>query len=342
MLLSLPTLAPTIPTQIEFGGVSVRHLSLVLALSRLGLISEAQYASLSDHSLTATAVNGLVEQALRAKFGDLYRYQVLSTITALEVSSDDSHHDTYHSETVADLSIPFIAASSHPCDEWVCVGPFMTQVDALEPGLGRLCMEIMDRILCWFGYPHTPAGVMDMARDWCWYGEDDETVALAEMTEEGTNPDDLDVVRRVDLIDGIPAWAYEWHKDPDTQLFNLKDMRGLASKHAHTPFGPFLEHMAFLADDLASDMERIRFYEEGMALFPPVVLCWENRDQFDVVIDDVHDREMQSGEGAPWAWVIEMGLSLNEISEGLNAICETGQVLKALDNALVAIKEFSA
>ena len=339
MLLSLPTLAPTIPTKIEFGGVGLRHLSLVLALSRLGLVSETQFASLSQQSLTTSALNALIETALRSKFGELFDFQVLTASTTLEVSSNDGNTDHYHSNTLADTSIPFIADANTSC-EWVRVGPFLLELDALEPGLGRLCLVVMDRLLCWFGYPHTPSGVMDMARDWCWYGEDDETTALAELTEEGSDPNDLDIVRRKDLIDGVPEWAYECHAKPDEWIWKTTDLPALASKHINTKFGAFLAQIAFIAETLERRDEIVSFYEDGMALFPPVVLCWDDKDQYDCVIDDVHDREMQSGEGAPWAWVIEMGLSEGEIGKGIGSICETGRVLKALDLALSVIKEY--
>lgn len=93
MLLSLPTLAPSIPTKIDFGGVGLRHLSLVLVLSRLGLISPEQYASLGEQKLTTSAVNSLIEKALQARFGDLFSYKVLTASLTMEVSSDDQNTD---------------------------------------------------------------------------------------------------------------------------------------------------------------------------------------------------------------------------------------------------------
>lgn len=340
MLLSLPTLAPSIPTKIDFGGVGLRHLSLVLVLSRLGLISPEQYASLSEQNLTTSAVNSLIEKALQARFGDLFSYKLLTASLTMEVSSDDQNTDHYHSATMADTTIPFIADAGNPC-EWVKIGPFMRELEALEPGLGRVCIQQIDAVLCWFGYPHTPSGVLDMARDWLWMGEDDEKTLLSELVEEGTNPDDLDIVRKDELLDGIPEWAYNWHCEKIEKKFTADDLPALALKHRDSPFGPFLSLIAEIANDLAAKQELLAFYEDGMVLFPPVVLCWDDKEQFDCVIDEVHDREMQSGDGAPWAWVIEMGLSHSNISEALDSICKTGQVIKALDEALFIIKEFA-
>lgn len=62
MLLSLPVLAPEVPAVIEFSPAGERHLRLVLAMSRMGMILDEDLASLRRTRMTANAIRVLIEK----------------------------------------------------------------------------------------------------------------------------------------------------------------------------------------------------------------------------------------------------------------------------------------
>lgn len=62
MLLTLPVFAPEVPAVIEFTPAGERHLRLVLAMSRLGMISDDDLAGLRRTSMSASAIRTLIEK----------------------------------------------------------------------------------------------------------------------------------------------------------------------------------------------------------------------------------------------------------------------------------------
>ena len=71
MLLSLPVLAPEVPAVIEFSPAGERHLRLVLAMSRMGMILDEDLASLRRTRMSANAIRVLIEKGWqRAVSGD--------------------------------------------------------------------------------------------------------------------------------------------------------------------------------------------------------------------------------------------------------------------------------
>lgn len=89
MLLSLPVIAPEVPAVIEFSPAGERHLRLVLAMSRMGMILDEDLAGLRRTRMSANAIRVLIEKGWqRAVRGD-YEYKLLSAYARLILPSED-------------------------------------------------------------------------------------------------------------------------------------------------------------------------------------------------------------------------------------------------------------
>ena len=83
MLLSLPVIAPGVPATIEFSPAGERHLRLVLAMSRLGMITDDDLASLRRTRMTTSAIRTLIERGWHRAIGGDYTYQMISAYARL-------------------------------------------------------------------------------------------------------------------------------------------------------------------------------------------------------------------------------------------------------------------
>ena len=348
MLLSLPTFAPAIPLEIELGGVGIRHLRLALAMSRLGLITDEELNALGGDNakIPGQTINRLIEDAFRREIGTLYDFKVLTATATLLLSSDPAQRDFFDGYNRDVMTAAVILESTYP--EWMTISKSMLAVEAVHQGLGGAVLKTLDRILGWFGYPQTPSGTLDMCRDIFWMGADDEREVICEVLEEGEDEADLDVVRRNDVFANIPVWAYDRDviRNQDAKdaypFIESNRISDYAVTYAGTPVGPLLTTVGRLADLLNAGDELLpSAFDECEVFMPPVVLAWNDIEQFNEIIDR-HDNYVQEGESGPWAGIIEMPLTEEEIQKSLRSICHTGQALKALDEALILMKEFES
>lgn len=348
MLLGLPTLSPDIPVAIDLGGVGVRRLRLALALSRLGLITDDELDALGSNKskIPGQAINRLIEDAFRREIGSLYDFKVLTTSATLLLSSDPEQLDFSDGYERELMTAAVILDSSHP--EWMTISKAMLAVEAVHSGLGRAVLSTLDRILSWFGYPQTPGGVFDMCRDIFWLGEHDEIALIAESLQDGEDEADLDIIRRAELFARVPEWAYDESVTRPTDgedaypIIESNRISGYAVTYADTPVGPLLTTIGRLADLLnTNDPLFPAFFDECEVFMPPVVLAWDDIEQFNEVVDS-HDNYVQQGDSGPWAGIIEMPLSEEKIPISMASLRHTGKALKALDEALVLIKEFES
>lgn len=115
MLLTLPVFAPEVPAVIEFTPAGERHLRLVLAMSRLGMISDDDLAGLRRTSMSASAIRALIEKGWQREVGGDYSFKLISAYARLILPHRDSEEEfsTERGEPLVGVAIN----AGHP--EWI-------------------------------------------------------------------------------------------------------------------------------------------------------------------------------------------------------------------------------
>lgn len=329
MLLTLPVFAPEVPAVIEFTPAGERHLRLVLAMSRLGMISDDDLAGLRRTSMSASAIRTLIEKGWQREVGGEYTFKLISAYARLILPHRDSEEEfsTESGEPLVGVAIN----AGRP--EWITIGKTFSAIEALQPGLGRKALGILEGSLCHFGTPHTVGGAFEMAQHLYWYGEDDESVVLEEYGDEA---DDADVPRRADLFDGIPEWAYV-NISKDLPYATDEEFAAATERLADHPVGKLLAALLHL-DRIDSDNELFAapYQSDDCSIpnEPPVVCGWNGEADFDQIFDDNYRYFAEGGEEPPWSGCVMFAPTEAGISESLPRIRHTGLVLRALDTAL--------
>lgn len=336
MLLTLPVFAPEVPAVIEFTPAGERHLRLVLAMSKLGMISDDDLTDLSRSSMSASAIRTLIEKGWQREVGGDYTFQVISAYARLILPHRDSEEE-FSTEAGAPL-VGVAINCRHP--EWIAIGKAFSAIEAQQPGLGRKALGILEGSLCHFGTPHTVGGAFEMAQHLYWYGEEDESVVLEEYGDEA---DEADIPRRADLFDGIPEWAYVNISDK-LPIASDEEFAAAVERLADHPVGKLLAALLHL-DRIDSDNELFATpYQNDECSMPneaPIVCGWNAEGDFDRILDDNYRYFAEGGEEPPWIGCVMFSPSEQGISESLPRIRHTGLVLRALDAALHQARELN-
>lgn len=334
MLLSLPTFAPEVPFVIEFTPASERHLRLVLAMSRLGMIQDADLDDLQRTGMSSNAIRCLVEKGWQRQVGQEFNFQTISAFATL-ILPDPSDEQRFTSKEGKPL-VGVALSAGQP--EWIAIGAFFTAVESLHSGLGMKALSVLDSLLTRFGQAHTPSGVLDICRGLHWYGEDDEAVVLEELGDEA---DEADIPRRDAVFHGVPEWAYDPFAANLPPVISNAEFAVLATQYAEHAVGKGLFALAQLADLMANDKGFPQLSDDEVCPYEPPIVCgWDSPTDFEAIFDDNYRWFCEAGEEAPWVGAIFFEPNETAISNALIAVCHTGQVLSALDMALTQIKEF--
>jgi len=326
----LPSFAASVPLEFALNGIEEVHLRLLLAMSRVGIISDDDLESLSGANLSADDVRRLISEGWTRWLDQEFNFKVLGITMDFIIPSEN------RSKTMdfdADEEIGVILGGAP--DSCVMIGPAFAAIDALCPGAGQAGIHLVEEPLFRFGIPHTPAGCLELCREAFWYGDDDECLALTELGEDASA---FYIPRRADLFDGIPGWALNECKVPTCERFEL-----LARKYEHHPVGNVLKSLAALEamrdDDLFMQSFCDVYGEEYPLNEPPVLLRWADED-FAEIYDEHHNNYMQ-GECAAWVGRETFPASEEGISEVMPRILHTARKLRALDAVLNEIEDFN-
>lgn len=329
MLLTLPVIAPEVAAVIEFSPAGERHLRLALAMSRLGMITDADLAGLRRTRVSASSIRALIEKGWQREVGGEYAFQLISAYARLILPS---HDDEEEFSTESGEPLVGVAINARQ-PEWITIGKAFSAIEALQTGLGRKALAILEGSLCHFGMPYTVGGAFDMAQHLYWYGEEDESVVLQEYGDEA---DAADVPRRADLFDGIPEWAYINISD-EIPIASGEEFAAAAVRFADQPVGKLLASLLHL-DRIDSDNELFAppYQNEECSIpnEPPIVCGWNTKTDFDRIFDDNHRYFAEGGEEPPWSGCVMFAPTEAGITESLSRIRHTGLVLRALDAAL--------
>lgn len=333
MLLSLPVLAPEVPAVIEFSPAGERHLRLVLAMSRMGMILDEDLAGLRRTRMSANAIRLLIEKSWQRAVSGEYEYKLLSAYARLILPDE-----TDEQEFVAEDGSPLVGVAINAAQpEWMTIGPVFTAIEKLHPGLGRKTLKIIESSLCHFGMPHTPGGAFELCQQMYWQGGDDETQALEEWGDE---VDEADIPRRAVMFDGVPEWAYLTHVEGHPTISD-EEFQALAVQYADHPAGKLLAAISRL-HTAESDKENFAPANDdyGWPNEPPIVCGWASDTDFEAIFDDNYRYYCEGGEEAPWIGCVKFPCTEEGIANALPIICHTGVVLSALDSALNEIRIF--
>lgn len=329
MLLSLPSFAPEVPATIEFSPAGERHLRLVLAMSRLGMITDDDLAGLRRTRMNASAIRTLIERGWSREIGQDYDFKLISAFSRLILP--DATEESFIGSDEMPL-VGFAINAAQP--QWISIGKTFAAIESEAPGLGRAALQILNSALCHFGTPHTPAGAFDMASHLYWMGEEDEQLALEE------NGEDCDMPRRADLFGAIPEWAYRCY---GTDLLSLTDDEFAAhvARLAEKPIGKVLAALLHLKQVNGDDSQFAPPDEDSeWPNEPPIACGWDDDNDFGQIFDDNYRYFCEGGEEPPWVGCVRFAPTEESISESLKVIRHTGSILQALDRALIEVKEF--
>ncbi|WP_126447957.1 hypothetical protein [Sulfuricystis multivorans] len=333
MLLTLPVFAPEVPAVIEFSPAGEWHLRLVLAMSRLGMISDDDLAGLRRSSMSASVIRSLIEKGWQREVGDDYTFKLISAYARLILP----HHDE-EGEFSTENGEPLVGVAINAGNpEWIAIGKAFSAIEALQAGLGRKALGILERSLCHFGTPHTAGGAFEMAQHLYWCGEDDESVVLKECG------DDSDVPRRADLFDGIPEWAY-FYASVNLPYATDEEFAEASERLSGHPVGKLLAALLHLNHvDSDNGLFATPYQSDYCSIpnEPPVVCGWHGEDDFDQIFDDNFRYFAESGEEPPWCGCVMFAPTEAGILEALPRIRHTGIVLRALDTALCEARKLN-
>lgn len=334
MLLALPAVDAAIPAVIEFDTHAPGTASMALAMHGSGLIDADDLAPLDASDLSSAAVRGLVERGWRRSFADEYQFSVLSAICTVGLPKGTERHPFFSGDGY-DVPCCVVAINS-AAPEAITIGPTILALEALQMGLGRTALDIINDGLASFGVPYTPRGAFWMAQFLYWRGSEDETDVYEEYKSMEENPDDLDIPKRAEVFEGIPEWAYAGGgKDQPKRLSKKRFAKAVKRFSAHE-LGPLLSVLATLQGLNEHPSLLLPPPDEYECPEPPVLLYWSKDDQLQRVFDDHYQCQME-GETAPYLRGMDVAINEKGISDVLPLVRHTGKVLKTIDDALVEI-----
>ncbi len=332
MLLTLPKLAPDIPVSFRFGAIGQGQLKMALILSRLGWLTDDDFASIKSTTTNAATVLSLLRKAWDRAVGHLYDFRLLSCCATLSFPTDDCFYFDDGVEQPGHYYAGIAFDSGTP--EWMAGGNIFEALEAQRKGLGATAVSLIDSVLSEFGFPHTISGVLAMVSYTDWMGESNEETVIADLLEQGVGEDEMEVPRRADVVDGIPEWAY----CPGEQL-TTKQLKSEAKRMQNTYLREIVLKVAALSKIAPTgDLFPLKDDECAYPNFPLVVIGWATPDQFDRYIDN-HFAYYCQGETPEFAGAIRFEITEKEISEAIATLQHTGIVLKTLDDLLILIKE---
>jgi hypothetical protein len=328
MYVNLPVFAKGIPTRINLAPVEEIHVRLLLAMSRLGMVSDEDLAALMGTRPHARDVRELIEKGWQRTLDRIFDFRMLGVSATFIIPEAEYAHfqDEFGEQRVG-------VCFNGDLQQVIVVGRAFSAIESIAPGMGRAAMEIVHHALFHFGIPHTPSGFLEMCRMYFWSGCADEKEASEEFGEED------DLLRYDDFFHHIPAWAL---LEPECgENLSRERFRVLSEQNRHLPVGGILSALLALNALQGSGTIMPAFdLEECFPNEPPIMLIWEEDDDFSQIHDYHYECVLQS-ELPPWVGCELFFPTEAAISEAMPRILHTGAYLRALDAVLTEIEEFN-
>lgn len=285
MLLSLPRINPDIPLSVDLEGAGETQLRLARSMSRVGLFGESDLANLDEDVLTPAVLTTLIDEVWEREFQDLLEFSVLSAQVTLDMDAG-VRDDVYGYDPDGETAIPPLALTleaAHPT--WITVGAAFEALDAAHPGCGAIALNTIYHALCEFGWPMMPAGFLEQASQFHWYGEEDEAAAIEEWGDAGG--DTSDILTRAEVVTGMPEWAYGFLPQNTDGLSIVKSaLANAGNEQFATMLALTIELLAGCEGNKKAFDDSYQEVWESCAQQPPIVVTWHELDQFDGIIDE--------------------------------------------------------
>jgi PRTRC genetic system protein F len=337
MFLTLPRIAPTVPTSFVFGGVSERCTRLALAMTEEGLIRAEDVTSFRA-PLAAADLRGVVQKAWQRQVGKRLNFGGLSTYATLVLADEPYSHDE-RADSKGIVEIRFSAAAPQ---EYFAERTIMA-LENHHPDLGRYALSTLDRALCMFGIPLTPEGAFYMAQNIYWHGEDNEDEVIAQYEAEGASTEDI--VRRDVLFDGVPPWAYDFSRKPKDQVDTMK-AESVIGSISDPVLASFLTHIVALDKQLnaANENELMPDTQADEDDYSECVefmanLRWREDDSLGRVYDDHYNYAVQ-GETRDGMGFMRFPATQEGLRSGRARLDAVLNIFVSLDRALDIIKGY--
>ncbi|RQY60818.1 PRTRC system protein F [Burkholderia stagnalis] len=289
--LTLPRIAPEVPTRYTIGDDADFMRRLSLALLRGRQLSEADAAQLDDSSTESDLALNAMPRIWNEITSDIGSFDWCLAIS--------DAHNTRNTALVRITTAE--GAGSGPIR---FIGSGIRRLESIQQGLGQTVLAVLYEA-CHHYLPAvcTPHEAMKLAEYIYWYCHRDEVAAIDELRDMYTEPgqpvlpdqkflDSIDVPRRAEFFASAPAWitnpertldACEVRRHYDTNLVAWAVIDACDAIHRTiTTGGPFARV------DLKDTSEYCLDYS--------LILAWDRGDGLERILDDFWQGEMQLGD----------------------------------------------
>lgn len=238
------------------------------------------YAHLQELKLAANspASGDILAAACRALNSHLANKKVRWLPLSFQLCTETSHLGLYGT----DPSTPAMpGAIVVHAGEQTLIEPqnALLKLEADHPGVGKYVWAVLVRGLDVIGNFFSPAYLLPAASRCYWEGEDNEKGVLGRLQEEGENIQNVEMIRRRDIMRGFPKWILEpWDRRLKRPPRALEKWPG--SKAALAVARSCLER------DLVGQLGRDFLQMESI---PVAVLLWDHPLMGQIADDYLHD-----------------------------------------------------
>lgn len=286
-LTSLPRLSAGIPTSYVVPTGLVEGATIALDLLDAGMLTD------TEHELPTA----MIDNSLRAWFESITAelswfspaLYMSNNVENLDGNIDDNKAKEYFglkSQKNISFGISFYSWEMFTLKE---------KVVALEEkfaGLGETALYHLERLIAPLCQAVIPSFTLYMCSHTYWHGEDTEEVALEEYVDCGGDPEDLDIIRRVDFDAVFPKMSYE--------AGEILDKAALENLLSH-PDGQVSDLAALLIEegDQIDYVKPIHLQATSDDYVPTLdaamVIRWDNDDLTCQILDDYFQQESECG-----------------------------------------------
>ncbi|WP_334037884.1 PRTRC system protein F [Burkholderia gladioli] len=333
--LTLPRIAPDVPTRYTLGDDADFMRRLSLALLRGRQLTEADAAKLDDSSTESDlAVNALPR----------IWNEIASDIGVFDWSlaiSDEGNNGCRPQNTALVRIVTAEGAGSGPIR---FIGSGIRRLESIQQGLGQTVLAVLYEA-CRHYLPAvcTPQEAMGLAEYMYWYGHRDEVTAIDELRDmhhDAGQPamsdqeflDYIDIPRRAEFFASAPAWAINPERTLDARDVrryydaNLQAWAVInACDEIHrtiTTGGPFARV------DLKDTSEYCLDY--------CLILAWDKGDNLGRILDDFWQGEMQCGDPESCT-ALHISTNGRALGTWLERMRNTAKLGKAVSNLVTLI-----
>ncbi|WP_414440482.1 PRTRC system protein F [Burkholderia sp. 22PA0106] len=333
--LTLPRIAPDVPTRYTLGDDADFMRRLSLALLRGRQLTEADAAKLDDSSTESDLALKALPRIWKEITSDIGPFDWCLAI------SDEGKNGCRPQNTALVRIVTEQGAGSGPIR---FIGSGIRRLESIQQGLGQTVLAVLYEV-CHHYMPSvcTPHEAMGLAEYIYWHGNYDEVAAIEELRDahhepgQPVLPDEeflahIDVPRRADFFASAPAWA-------------VKPERTLDAREVRRHYDTNLQ--AWAAIDACDEIHRIITTSGPFArvdlkdtseycLDYSLILAWDKGDNLGRILDDFWQGEMQCGDPESCT-ALHISTDGRALGSWLDRMRNTAKLAKAVSHLVTLI-----